>query len=65
MERLNIDRMRLKNGTGAQDKCSMPQKNITHESGKSTEKHHSKAMEARNRREPRTREQADCYLSRN
>lgn len=24
MERLNIDRMGLKNGTGAQDKCRMP-----------------------------------------
>lgn len=64
MERLNIDRMGLKISIGAQDKCGKPQKNITHVSGKSTEKHHSKAMEARNRGEPRTREQADCYLSR-
>lgn len=47
MERLNIDRMGLKNSIGAQDKVRKPQKSIPHESGKSTEQHHSKAMEAR------------------
>lgn len=64
MERLNIDRMGLKISIGACDKREL-QKNITHVSGKSTEKHHSKKQwKPENRGEPRTREQADCYLSR-
>ena len=54
MERLNIDRMGLKNNTGAQDKCRKPQGNIPHESRNSVEKCHSKVMEARSRRGPRT-----------